>query len=163
MARELGQPVADHGDAGGGGDSAACQADGVVAEKQCGTKPFFAEFLKCRHVGSTSKRGRAHYGIASAPSNLLRRSYRRVHNASAVSWRALRGIPFEETASRSLDRAGAKAHLHFASASARLKSCPDTSCCSQEFPCSLRTWQSRRRSNLLQALEVLRHRRHLRI
>ena len=45
MARELGQPVADHGDAGGGGDGAAGQADGVVAEKQRGTKPFFAEFL----------------------------------------------------------------------------------------------------------------------
>ena len=46
MARELGQPVADHGDAGGSGDGAAGQADGIVAEKQRGAKPFFAEFLK---------------------------------------------------------------------------------------------------------------------
>ncbi len=46
MARELGQPIADHGDAGGGSDGAASQADGVVAEEQRGTKPFFAEFLK---------------------------------------------------------------------------------------------------------------------
>ncbi len=45
MARELGQPVADHGDAGGGGDGAAGQADRVVAEKQRGAKPFFAEFF----------------------------------------------------------------------------------------------------------------------
>ncbi len=46
MAEELGQPVADHGDAGGGGDGAAGQADGVVAEKQRRTNPVFAEFLK---------------------------------------------------------------------------------------------------------------------
>ena len=68
MARELGQPVADHGDAGGGGDGAAGQADRVVAEKQRGTKPFLAEFLKCRHVGSASMRRRARHGMASPPS-----------------------------------------------------------------------------------------------
>jgi len=68
VARELGQPVADHGDAGGGCDGAASQTDRVVAEKQRGTKPFFAEFLKCRHVGSASMRRRARHGMASPPS-----------------------------------------------------------------------------------------------
>ena len=68
MARELGQPVADHGDAGASGDGAASQADGVVAEKQRGANPFFAEFIECRHVGSASMRRRARHGMASPPS-----------------------------------------------------------------------------------------------
>ena len=46
MAEEFGHPVADHGDAGAGRDRAASQANGVVAEKQRGTKPVFAECLE---------------------------------------------------------------------------------------------------------------------
>src|SRR5580700_8474220 len=65
MAGEFGQPITDHGDAGGGGDGAAGEADGVVAEKQRRAKPFFAEFLKCRHVSSASMRGRARHEMAS--------------------------------------------------------------------------------------------------
>ena len=58
MAGELGQPVADHGDGGGSGDCAAREADGVVAEKQRGTKPAALKSLNERHGCSTSMRGR---------------------------------------------------------------------------------------------------------
>ena len=44
-AEEFVEPVGDHGDAGGAGDCAAEEADGVVAEEERRPHPVFAEFL----------------------------------------------------------------------------------------------------------------------
>jgi hypothetical protein len=44
-AKDIHQPVANHGDAGGGGDGASSQTDGVIAEEQRRPDPAFTEFL----------------------------------------------------------------------------------------------------------------------
>ena len=44
-AKQLHQPIADHGHAGSGGDGSAGQTDGVVAEVKRRTHPVFTEFL----------------------------------------------------------------------------------------------------------------------